>query len=206
MVRAAKVVGVVLAGALSLAAYACGGDEDGGGGGSTGGAGGTGGKEGGTCGPTPLGFQGTCKSGAPEECCGTTLPVMQKRDKNDKLIAPDWSCITGGGGGGTGGIDFKCLNDCFGGDFKTAGLAITTFTCVLNNCGATCGSILGGGEGGLPGFPGLPGSGFAAGFEYKNFEQDPSFHVGFSIEAFSPWRRELDQAACDQGLASCPPR
>ena len=103
MVRAAKVVGVVLAGALSLAAYACGGDEDGGGGGSTGGAGGTGGKEGGTCGPTPLGFPGTCKSGAPEECCGTTLPVMQKRDKNDKLIAPDWSCITGGGGGGTGG-------------------------------------------------------------------------------------------------------
>ncbi len=104
MIRAAKVVGVVLAGALSLAAYACGGDEDGGGGSGGGNTGGKGGSEGGTCGPTPLGFPGTCKGGAPPECCGTTLPVMKKRDTNDKLIAPDWSCLTGGGGtGGTGG-------------------------------------------------------------------------------------------------------
>ncbi|MBI3205836.1 MAG: hypothetical protein HYZ29_30145 [Myxococcales bacterium] len=121
MVRAAKVVGVVLAGALSLAAYACGGDDSDGGGSGTGGSGGTGGKEGGTCGPTPLGFPGTCKSGAPEECCGTTLPVMQKRDKNDKLIAPDWSCLTGGGGsGGTGGSGMGGSGGSGGADSGTA--------------------------------------------------------------------------------------
>lgn len=96
---------MVVAGSFALAAYACGGDEGGGSSGTGGsaGTGGSGGSDAPVCGPSSLGFPGTCKGGAPEECCAETLPVMKKRDKNDQLIAPDWSCITGGGTGGTGG-------------------------------------------------------------------------------------------------------
>ncbi|MBK7581977.1 MAG: hypothetical protein IPI67_17440 [Myxococcales bacterium] len=110
MLRSRKLLGLVLASGFTLVAYACGGDDGGGGGGGTGGGtggGGTGGGDAPSCGPTDLGFPGVCKPGAPPECCETTQPVMMKRDKNDKLIPPDWSCITGGGGaaggGGTGG-------------------------------------------------------------------------------------------------------
>lgn len=108
MIRRVKLLGVMVAGTFAALAYACGGDDSSGGSGGGGGSGGTGGSTGGsggaTCGPTPLGFTGECKSNAPPECCAAKLPVMQKRDKNDNLIAPDWSCITGGGGtGGSGG-------------------------------------------------------------------------------------------------------
>lgn len=107
MTRSLKLFGLALFGALAFTA-SCGGDDGGGddtGTGATGG-GGTGGSGGGTCNAT-LGFPGTCKTGADEECCATTLPVLRKRDKDDNLIAPDWSCIgigaAMGGTGGTGG-------------------------------------------------------------------------------------------------------
>ena len=149
---------------------------------------------------------GACASCVRDKCGSNVNACINSAKCRSGLACVATKCLTGaGGGGGTGGIDFKCLNDCFGGDFAAAGLAITTFTCVINNCGATCGSILGGGEGGLP-IPGFPGSGFAGGFEYKSFEEDPSFHVSFSLDAYAPWRKELEQAACDDGLASCPPR
>jgi len=107
--RSLKLIGVVLAGSLTALAYACGGDDGGGGkggaGGSGGGTGGTG-TGGATCNPS-VDFPGVCKAGAPEECCATTLPVLKRRDKNDNLVDPDWSCIgigtAGTGGSGTGG-------------------------------------------------------------------------------------------------------
>ncbi|MBE7478834.1 MAG: hypothetical protein HS104_02425 [Polyangiaceae bacterium] len=63
------------------------------------GAGGTAGSpDGGGCGPTPLGFTGACKPGAPTACCAATLPVMTRQGS----LPPNWSCI-GVGDGGTGG-------------------------------------------------------------------------------------------------------
>ena len=161
---------------------------------------------------------GACASCVRDKCGSSVNQCINSAKCRDGLACVATRCLAGaagggGGGGGPGGIDFKCLNDCFGGDFAAAGLAITTFTCVLNNCGPTCGSIFGGGEGGLPGLPGLPGGGTpgggtpaSPGLSFADFERDPTFHVGFSREAYVPWRAQLDQAACEQGLASCPPR
>jgi hypothetical protein len=103
---------MVLVGTLGVVGHACGGDDGGGShGGSGGGTGGTGaggtGTGGATCGPTSPDFPGSCKPGALEECCSDTLPVMKRRDKNDNLVDPDWSCIgigaAGAGGTGMGG-------------------------------------------------------------------------------------------------------
>ena len=58
-------------------------------------------------------------------------------------------CLTGGGGGPGGGFDFACITGCFKGDLKTAGEAISAFTCVIGKCGTKCGGFLGGG--GIPG-------------------------------------------------------
>lgn len=125
----------------------------------------------------------------------------------------------GGGGGGPGGFDFACVNDCFKGDFGSAGLAISAFTCITGKCGSKCGSLLGG----IPGFPGGGGSGGGSGsggssggsgFEAELPESfgpedlaklDPSYRFCFSPEAFAPWREELARAACEQGIATCAP-
>jgi hypothetical protein len=84
-----------LCAALAAAAFSCSSDETKSE--STGGGSGTGGAGGGSG-----GHAGACHPAAPPECCSETLPVMTVR-KNDALVPPDWSCITGGGNGGAGG-------------------------------------------------------------------------------------------------------
>ncbi|MCC6216777.1 MAG: hypothetical protein IT376_18100 [Polyangiaceae bacterium] len=99
---------------LVVAAAACSGsDEDpkpgstatgGTGGGGSGGAGATGGGSSSSatsCTSDASGYSCTCAKGAPAECCGATLPPMVVR-KDDQLVAPDWSCIQGGGAGAGG--------------------------------------------------------------------------------------------------------
>jgi hypothetical protein len=96
--RSFKLLGVIVAGSLTVGAYACGGGGDdsagGSGGGGTGGSGATG---------ASGGQSGVCQPGAPPECCAETRPVMQVRDSSFNLVAPDWSCIMGGATGGAGG-------------------------------------------------------------------------------------------------------
>lgn len=97
---------------LVVAAAACSGsDEDpkpgttatgGASGGGSGGSGATGGGSSSSatsCTNDASGYSCTCAKGAPAECCSATLPPMVVR-KDDQLVAPDWSCIEGGGGAG----------------------------------------------------------------------------------------------------------
>jgi hypothetical protein len=81
--------------ALALSAFSCSSDEEKSG--SSGGAAGKSGAGGGS------GSPGACHPSAPPQCCSTTLPVMVVRGANNDLVAPDWSCIKGGGMGGSGG-------------------------------------------------------------------------------------------------------
>jgi hypothetical protein len=81
---------------LGASAFSCSSDEKKSA--STGGAAGKGGGSGGSAGST-----GRCHPAAPPQCCSEELPVMFVR-KNDQLVAPDWSCITGAGMGGAGGM------------------------------------------------------------------------------------------------------
>jgi hypothetical protein len=111
------------------------------------------------------------------------------------------------GGGGPGGFDIACVAGCFGGDISKAGVAISTFTCVLGTCGSACGGLLGGG--GLPGGGGGGGGGMG-GFksEYTPAELKslpPSTRFNFKPEAFSPWAHQIHASACEQKLISCAP-
>lgn len=156
------------------------------------------------------GVIGECATCVRDKCGSQVNACINSPECRSGLACVATKCLTGGGGGGgTGGFDLKCVNDCFKGDFKTASLAISTFTCVISGCGAKCGGFLGGTglPGGGGGGGGVPGSGGAGAFELPSSDLeklDPSLRFNFSIEAFSPWRKELDQSACEQGLASCP--
>jgi len=156
------------------------------------------------------GVIGECATCVRDNCGSQVNECINSPACRNGLACVATKCL---GGGGSGGFDIACVTGCFGGDFKTAGLAITTFTCVTNKCGAKCGSLLGG----LPGVPGSGGSGGSGGgsggsgaFELPSDmkidveKMDPSTRFCFSIEAFSPWRKELQESACQQGLASCP--
>jgi hypothetical protein len=117
------------------------------------------------------------------------------------------------GGGGPGGFDLACVAGCFGGDISKAGVAISTFTCVLGTCGSACGGLLGGGGGGFPGGgggtpstdAGKPGMGFKdfTPAELKSLPSSTRFV--FSPEAFHPWAHEIRTSACEQKLISCAP-
>lgn len=153
------------------------------------------------------GVIGECASCVRDKCGSQVNACINSPACRSGLACVATKCLAGGGGGGgTGGIDFACVTGCFGGDFKTASLAISTFTCVISGCGAKCGGFLGGtglpGSGG--GTPGFPGSGAKFEMPSDPEKMDPGISYHFSIEAFSPWRKELDQSACEQGLASCP--
>ncbi len=94
--------GLMFAGAMALAAFACS-DSTSNADGAAGAAGTGSGSGGGTStGGTGGGTAAACEN-APPECCTPDLPVMVVRDGED-LVAPDWSCITSGGSGGSAGM------------------------------------------------------------------------------------------------------
>lgn len=161
MSRTPGIIGVVLVGVLSLAAFSCssGGNKDKGG---TAGAGGTGGSS--SCGTqTTSGFTGDCKPGAPQQCCATDLPVMQVRT-NNQLVAPDWSCIGIGspkGAGGSGGSAGSSGSDAgvAGSDAGVGGM------------GSDAGAAGSGGSAGAGGSDGGPPPNMNV-FEVENFGAD----------------------------------
>lgn len=139
---------------------------------------------------------GECATCVRDKCGSKVNECINSPACRTGLVCVMSRCLTGGG---TGGFDFACINDCFKGDLKTAGLAISTFTCVISNCGAKCGGFLGG----LPGLPG--GAKFAPDMKLDVETLDPSTRFCFSPEAFAPWRSELQATACAEGFASCAP-
>src|SRR5258708_35359144 len=113
-------------------------------------------------------------------------------------------CVAGGGT-----PDLTCVLGCFGGDFSKAAEAISAFTCVISNCGSTCGGFFGGGDGGGPpppsdsgpsgeagGSAGGGGSGGGAGprsidhawAAEEGMSLDPSVPMSFSPDALDATR------------------
>ncbi|MBX3227972.1 MAG: hypothetical protein KIT84_27895 [Labilithrix sp.] len=64
-----------------------------------------------------------------------------------------------GGGGGSNGLDTRCLLGCLGGNPAGAVAVLGIFSCLTNTCGPDCGPVLGG-LGNLGGLGGLGGGGF----------------------------------------------
>jgi len=69
------------------------------------------------------------------------------------------TCLAGGGSGGGGGLDPVCLFQCAGQDPSGALGVLSVFQCITGECGADCGSVLGGLGGGLGGDKGPGGGG-----------------------------------------------
>lgn len=91
------------------------------------------------------------------------------------------TCLGGNGGGNGGGLNPVCLFQCAGEDPAGALAVLGVFQCITGECGADCGSLLGGlgGLGGAGGNGGNGGNGGKAG----NGKGMPE---GLQ-EIFSPW-------------------
>lgn len=158
---------------------------------------------------------GACASCVRDKCGDRVNACINDPACRAGLACTMTRCLAGGGGGGPGGFDFACVAGCFGGDIGKAGLAISTFTCVIGTCGSACGGLLGGG-GGFPGGGGGGGSGGSGGgggggmgfkdftpAELKTLPGDTRFT--FRTEAFAPWSHEIRASACEQKLITCAP-
>ncbi len=85
------------------------------------------------------------------------------------------------GGNGGGGLNPACLFQCAGEDPAGALAVLGVFQCITGECGADCGSVLGG-LGGLPGSGGNGGKGGNGGNGGKGKEMPDGIR-----EIFSPW-------------------
>ncbi len=90
---------------------------------------------------------GDCLSCVRDKCGKSVNDCINSPACRSGLACTITTCA-GGGGGPLGGLDIACVSKCFGGDFKAAGTAISTFSCLLGTCGSKCGGLLGGGLGG----------------------------------------------------------
>lgn len=149
----------------------------------------------------PIGVCASCV----RDMCGTQVNAcINSPECRSGLACTVAKCLAGGGGGGPGGFDLKCVTDCFGGDLSKALQAVATFTCITGKCGMQCGGLLGG----IPGFPGGGGGGMGAKYAFTPEELSRlpmSTTFKFSPEAFTPWRSVLQKSACEQQLATCAP-
>jgi hypothetical protein len=100
-----------------------------------------------------------CAACASDHCGTQVNGCFNDPTCRDGLTCTIANCLGGArdGGGGPGGLDFTCINNCFMGNLGAAAQAIGAFTCITNNCGMACTGALGG-MGGDAGF------GFDGGF------------------------------------------
>ncbi len=115
------------------------------------GAGATGGN-GGSGGSGPL----ACFQCIQNKCPQIQQCIMDQACRQGAICAVQ-GCLSGGG---TGGIDFQCVAQCFNGNFQAALQAFQGIQCVFTSCSSQC-------PNGIPGLPGggggLPGGGNGAG-------------------------------------------
>ena len=92
---------------------------------------------------------GDCLGCVRDKCGSSVNDCINSPACRSGLACTITTCAAGGlgGGGGLGGLDIGCVAKCFGGDFKAAATAISTFSCLLGTCGSKCGGLLGGGGG-----------------------------------------------------------